>query len=121
MHDLRKRRGLTLKQVEAAGVASNAYLSQVERGRRKPPHLDIMKRLATFYEVPLKDLLIAAGYFPQEEAGEPTSEKIEAAYKRVTTDPRLSVGTRMKAPKLTLEAKKYIVQIVEKFTNQDLL
>lgn len=118
---LRKRKGLTLKQVEAAGVASNAYLSQLERGRRKPPHPDILKGLAAIYEVPLKDLLVAAGYLPPEANKEPTAGAIESAFDHVSKDPRMSFGTRRKTPKLSLEAKKYIVQMYEKFTGQDLL
>jgi transcriptional regulator with XRE-family HTH domain len=121
LHGLRKRKGLTLKQVEAAGVASNAYLSQLERGRRKPPHLEILKGLAAVYEVPLKDLLVAAGYLPQDENKEPSTGKIESAFGHISSDPRMSFGTRKKAPKLSLEAKKYIVQMYEKLTGQDLL
>jgi transcriptional regulator with XRE-family HTH domain len=121
LHRLRKSRGMTLKQVEAAGVASNAYLSQLERGRRNPPHPDILKGLAAAYKVPLKDLLVAAGYLPPEESNAPTREKIESAYEHISKDPRLAVGTRAKSPKLSLEAKKYIVEMYEKLTNQELL
>ncbi len=121
LHDLRKRKGLTLKQVEAEGVASNAYLSQLERGRRKPPHPEILKGLAALYEVPLKDLLVAAGYLPSEEKKVASDETVEAAFEHVSKDPRMSFGTRMKTPKLTLEVKRYIVQMYEKLTSQNLL
>jgi hypothetical protein len=96
-------------------------LSQLERGRRKPPHPDILKGLALLYEVPLKDLLIAAGYLPQEENEKPSTAKIESAFNHVASDPRMTFGTRRKTPKLTLEVKKYIVEIYEKLTGQNLL
>ena len=62
MRSLRKATGLTLKQVEKEAKVSNAYLSQIERSLRKPPHPDILKRLARVYQVTHRELLIAAGY-----------------------------------------------------------
>lgn len=62
LRNIRKQRGLSLKKVEKAAGVSNAYLSQLERGRRNPPHPDILKKLAKVYEVPLTELLSAAGY-----------------------------------------------------------
>ena len=57
MRRLRKSRGLTLKQVETQAKVSNAYISQIERGLRKPPHPDILKRLAKAYDVEHRELL----------------------------------------------------------------
>ena len=73
MRRLRKSKGLTLKRVETQAQVSNAYISQIERGLRNPPHPDILKRLASDYDVPLRDLLIAAGYL-EEDWRKPPSE-----------------------------------------------
>jgi HTH-type transcriptional regulator, competence development regulator len=117
---LRKRSGLTLKDVENAGVASNAYLSLLERGLRAAPHPNILKGLATLYEAPVKDLLIAAGYLPPESGKEPSPATIESAFNLVKNDPRITHGTRKKSPKLSLEAKRYIVGVYETLTGQKL-
>lgn len=69
LRELRRIAGLTLKQVETKARVSNAYLSQIERGLRNPPHPDILKRLAAVYETPHTDLLGKAGYLDESEQG----------------------------------------------------
>jgi len=110
MRKLRKEKGLTLKQVEKVAEVSNAYLSQIERGVRNPPHPDILKRLAKAYEVTHRELLIAAGYLedPEEQV---KREKIERAFQHVTTDPHFKHGTRLRDGHLSLEAKRFIVEM----------
>jgi transcriptional regulator with XRE-family HTH domain len=117
---LRKRRGLTLKDVEKAGVASNAYLSLLERGLRKAPRPSILKGLAALYDAPVKNLMIASGYLPPESGKEPSPATIESAFNHVMNDPRITHGTRKKSPKLSLEAKRYIVGVYETLTGQKL-
>jgi transcriptional regulator with XRE-family HTH domain len=118
---LRKTKGLTLKQVEEKGVASNAYLSQLERGLRKRPHPDILKKMAEVYGVQITLLLTAAGYLPPEVQKEPSAKEIERAYDHVESDPRFSHGTRRKNEKLSLAAKRRIVEIYVTLTGQNLL
>ena len=117
---LRKEKGLTLKQVEGAAEVSNAYISQIERGLRRPPHPDILKRLAKLYEVTHQDLLIAAGYLedPEEQI---RREKIDKALAHVLTDPHYKHGTRLKGGHLSLDAKRFIIEMYEKSTNRKLL
>jgi transcriptional regulator with XRE-family HTH domain len=117
---LRKAKGLTLKQVEAGAEVSNAYISQIERGRRNPPHPDILKRLAKLYEVTHRDLLIAAGYLedPEEQM---QREKIERGFQHVLSDPHYKHGTRLKGGHLTLDAKRFIIEMYEKSTNRKVL
>jgi transcriptional regulator with XRE-family HTH domain len=120
MRTLRKQKGLTLKQVEKAAQVSNAYVSQIERGVRNPPHPDILNRLAKVYEVPARELLVAAGYLT-EDGEMAKKQKIEQAYKHVTSDPQYNHGTRLKAASLSLEAKRFIVEMYEKMTGRKLL
>ncbi len=119
IHRLREAKRLSLKEVEHAAGVSNAYLSQIERGLRKPPHPDILNRLASVYEVPARDLLLAAGYLKDEEGL--TREKIERAYEHVISDPHYRHGTRLKGAALNLEAKRFIVEIYERATQRNLL
>ena len=91
---LRKTCGLTLKEVEEKGVASNAYLSQLERGLRKRPHPDILKKMADAYGEPLKNLMIEAGYLPPETERERTREEVESAFDRMQKDAGFPHGAR---------------------------
>jgi transcriptional regulator with XRE-family HTH domain len=121
LRNVRKRRGLSLKQVEKAAGVSNAYLSQLERGLRKPPHPDILKRLAGVYEVPLRELLVAAGYWEEESEKGITRERIERAFDHVISDPNYRHGMRLKGATLGLVAKRFIVEMYEKMTGRKLL
>jgi transcriptional regulator with XRE-family HTH domain len=121
MRRLRKSRWLTLKQVEAQAKVSNAYVSQIERGLRNPPHPDILNRLAKVYDVPHRDLLIAAGYLEEDSAETAKRRQIEEAYKHVITDPTFKQGTRLKGTHVTLETKRFIVEMYEKLTERKLL
>lgn len=120
MRTLRKQRGLTLKQVEKAAQVSNAYVSQIERGIRKPPHPEILNRLAAVYQVPVRELMVQAGYLADDPEME-TKRRIERAYEHVLTDPTYSHGTRLKASHLSLDAKRFIVEMYEKATGRRLL
>ena len=121
VRELRKRNRLTLKQAEERGVASNAYLSQLEREQRKRPHPDILKRMAEVYNEPLKNLLIAAGYLVPEAESKSLEERIEHAYREVQSDAQISHGTRRKGAKLSLDAKRVIVEMYENITGRKLL
>ena len=121
LRELRRACGLSLKQVEKDAGVSNAYLSQLERDLRKPPHPDILKRLAQVYEVPHRELLIAAGYLEDEADKGITRLKIEKAYQHVISNPRFRHGTRLKGSALSVETKRFIVEMYEKMTGQKLL
>jgi len=121
MRQLRKFKGLTLKQVETQAKVSNAYISQIERGLRKPPHPDILKRLAKTYDVPHRELLVVAGYLEEDSAETAKRREIEEAYEHVRTDPTFKQGTRLKGTHVSLEMKRFIVEMYEKLTQRNLL
>lgn len=59
----RSQKGLSLRQVESATGISNAYLSQLEGGRRvKEPSPVMLHKLSTLYAIPYVQLMRAAGY-----------------------------------------------------------
>jgi len=120
MHTLRKQRGLTLKQVEKAAQVSNAYISQIERGLRNPPHPDILNRRAKAYAVPARELMVSAGYLPDDAELE-NRRKTEQAYNHVISDPNYSHGTRLKGANVSLEVKRFIVEMYQKTTGRKLL
>ena len=62
--DLRSARGFTLRQVEEATdrAVSNAYLSQLEKGKVQKPSPNVLHSLAAVYAVPYESLMERAGY-----------------------------------------------------------
>jgi HTH-type transcriptional regulator, competence development regulator len=62
--DLRTAKGFSLRQVEeATGKAvSNAYLSQLEKGKIRKPSPNVLHSLAEVYAVPYEVLMERAGY-----------------------------------------------------------
>lgn len=59
---LREAKGLTLREVEKQTDVSNAYLSQLEKGKVKQPSPLMLHKLATVYGVPYEQLMEKVGY-----------------------------------------------------------
>ena len=120
---LRRLRGDTgLREVGRRTGISNSYLSQIERGDRRPGP-SVLRRLAALYDVDVQDLLRRAGFLDEPEGIEARDiepQEVERAYQYVLADPKFQVGTRPSGP-LTLEAKRFIVQMYEQFTGKRLL
>lgn len=62
--DLRVAKGFSLRQVEEATSreVSNAYLSQLEKGKIRQPSPRVLQQLAAVYAVPYEALMEKAGY-----------------------------------------------------------
>jgi transcriptional regulator with XRE-family HTH domain len=120
LRTLRTEKKLSLREVEALSGVSNSYLGLIERGRRPIPGADILKKLAPVYDVPVRDLLNAAGYLKDEEISLSEEDEVEMAFRYVMNDPRYKSGTRIKGG-LTTEVKRFIVEMYEKATGKKLL
>ena len=120
---LKRLRGdASLRDVRGMTGISNSYLSQIERGDRRPGP-SVLKRLASLYGVDVQDLLKRAGYLDDPEDVIPRDDEpqeVERAYQYVLADPKFRVGTRPSGP-LSLEAKRFIVEMYERFTGKRLL
>ena len=120
---LRRLRGETgLREVGRLTGISNSYLSQIERGDRRPGP-NVLKRLGSLYGVDVQDLLKRAGFLEDPDdvaARDDEPQEVERAYQYVLADPKFRVGTRPSGP-LSLEAKRFIVEMYERFTGKRLL
>ncbi len=78
--DLRKAKGLSLREVEeAAGKAvSNAYLSQLENGKIGKPSPNVLYSLSEVYGVPYDVLMEKAGYLLPSENGSGREKRLAA-------------------------------------------
>ncbi len=120
LNELRKRRRLSLRDVEQQSGASSSYLSQVEQGRRHPSP-KLLRRIAAAYGASLKDLLTAAGYLDEPEVQMSDQERVEWAFGCVLSDPDYKFGTSLRKDELSLDAKRFIVEVYEKSTGRRLL
>jgi transcriptional regulator with XRE-family HTH domain len=63
---LRKDAGLTIKQLEGKSGISNAYISQIENGKRGIPSPEILERLSKHLNVDYEELLKRVGYLNRD-------------------------------------------------------
>lgn len=77
----RKLKKLTLREVELATghSVSNAYLSQLEKGKISKPSPNILFHLAQVYGVPYDILMGKAGYLLQSSESESSSRQTRVA------------------------------------------
>ena len=120
LRTLRLEQKLSLREAEQLSGVSNSYLGLIERGRRPIPGAEILKKLAPVYDVPVRDLLRAAGYLKDEDVSLSEEEEIDMAFRFVMNDPRYKSGTRIKGG-LTIEVKRFIIEMYEKATGKKLL
>lgn len=62
LKSVRKEKGLTIRQVEAYSGVSNAYLSQLENGKRGIPSPEIIKKIHKPLGIDYNELMSKAGY-----------------------------------------------------------
>ena len=118
---LRGLRGETsLREVRRLTGISNSYLSEIERGERRPG-VNVLRRLAALYGIDVKRLLRSAGYLDNEEGRSDNDPlEVDRAYRYVLEDPEFRFGTRPRGP-LDIEAKRFIVEMYERLTGKRLL
>ena len=123
LRSLREGQKLSVREAAAKSGVSVSYITQIENKRRKPPGPDVLKKLAPAYNVPVRDLLKAAGYMEDLKEIRPAlsdEEEIERAFEYVKTDPRYQSGTRLTGP-ITIDVKRFVVEMYEKATGKKLL
>lgn len=120
LRELRTRKRLSLREVEDISEASSSYLSQVEQGKRQPS-ADLLRKIAPAYGTSVRDLLTKAGYLDEPEVKMGDQDRIEWAYQAVLSDPDYKFGTSLGPQGLTLEAKRFIIEMYEKATGRKLL
>ena len=117
---LRRLRGeLSLRDVNRRVGISSSYLSQIERGERVPGR-NLINKLAAVYNVDAGELMKRAGHAGRPDPMSTEYLEVERAYRYVLADPAFRVGTRPDGP-LSMSAKRFIVEMYERFTGKRLL
>ena len=99
IREQRKVGQLSLRKLSEMAGVSNPYLSQIERGMRKPS-ADILRQIARALEISSEELYIRAGIL-EERDGEPDL-----------------VAEIRRDPYITEDQKKTLVHIYESFRQQ---
>jgi transcriptional regulator with XRE-family HTH domain len=120
LRELRKRKNLSLRDIEKESGVSGSYLSQVEQGKRHPS-ADLLRKIALTYGASVRELLVMAGYLDEPEATMSDHDRIEWAFRAVVSDPDYRFGTSLRMTELSIEAKRFIVEIYEKATGRKLM
>jgi len=121
---LRKSVGLKLREVEEATGISNAYLSQLELGRRAKPSAEVLGKLAKVYGVATRSLLREAGYLEvaEEGASDPTEdERLTWAFECVLRDPAYRYGKGLLSEEPDALVKRFVIEIYQTATGRMLL
>ena len=117
---LKRLRGrVSLREVARRTGVSASYLSLIERGE-KHPGVNVVRKLAELYNVDAQQLLRRAGHGPPPDPYGDEAMDVERAYRFVLDDPAFRVGTRPDGP-MNINAKRFIVEMYEKFTGKRLL
>ena len=119
---LRHLRGTrTLRQVEADTGISNAYLSNIESGAKRPG-VKILSKLAAYYRYPLGELLQAAGLPFDEHAAvlADSNTELQRIYEFVIADPNfMHYGKPAGTP--PVDVQRFVIQMYEYYTGKKLI
>lgn len=120
---LRLDKKLSLRQVEKAVGISNSYLYQIERGERNVPKLEVLRKMAATYEVSFASLMAAARLQEpeQEDAFYKNTKLVENAFEFVRNDPDYVFGTHINSNDLSVEVKRFVVEMYQEATGRNLL
>lgn len=77
LKEIRLKKGLTLRDIEKKSGVSNAYLSQVENGKRNAPTPDILMKIHEVLGVSYDELMEKAGYISPSFRSELLPETIK--------------------------------------------
>jgi transcriptional regulator with XRE-family HTH domain len=77
IRDQRRNARLSLRKLSERAGISNPYLSQIERGLRKPS-ADILQAIAHGLQISAETLYVRAGILDDRSAGEPPADLVTA-------------------------------------------
>ena len=117
---LRDLRGeMSLRQLEEETGIAYSYLSVIERGNKRPGPR-VLSRLAAYHNVPLNELLDAAGYPQRNDDGKDTIADIQRSFRFLIEDPELEEFQKP-SEAVPIELKRFAIQIYEHYTGRKLL
>lgn len=107
LHKLRDERNWSLRDIQekTKGEVSNAYLSQLESGKKNIPTLKVIQKLADAFGLPIEVLLKEAGYGSPDVAAKKEANVIFRGYEQLSPKNRQIMQEMLKTL-LKTEGKK---------------
>jgi len=87
IRDQRRNARLSLRKLSERAGISNQYLSQIERGLRKPS-ADILQGIARGLQISAESLYVRAGFLDEHDAGRSAGDLVSAIAADVTINDR---------------------------------
>jgi transcriptional regulator with XRE-family HTH domain len=87
IRDQRRNARLSLRKLSERAGISNPYLSQIERGLRKPS-ADILQGIARGLQISAESLYVRAGFLDEHDAGRSAGDLVSAIAADVTINDR---------------------------------
>jgi transcriptional regulator with XRE-family HTH domain len=87
IRDQRRNARLSLRKLSERAGISNPYLSQIERGLRKPS-ADILQGIARGLQISAESLYVRAGFLDEHDAGRGAGDLVSAIAADVTINDR---------------------------------
>ena len=110
----------TLRQVETETGVSNAYLCNLESGLKRPG-MKTLSKLASYYQVPLHDLIqVMAQPFEQIPTSRGSVTDVQRGYAYVIQDPVFSQYQKP-AEAMPIDAQRFVVQMYQHYTGKRLI
>ena len=83
----REHKGYSLRDVEREIKVSNAYLSQLEKGKIKQPSPNVLYKLSQLYQISYAEVLRLVGYpIPDETTLDSSASRLAARTGPITQD-----------------------------------
>ncbi|UAT43230.1 helix-turn-helix transcriptional regulator [Anaplasmataceae bacterium AB001_6] len=122
LKSLRKKKGVSLREVEKHTGISNAYISQLENGEiNKIPEPERLKKLADYYNVTMEEILFHAGYIDKSKVGDTLEERINKAFDALLMHEMFEYANRLDKEKYDIELKRFIIDMYEKLSGEKVL
>jgi transcriptional regulator with XRE-family HTH domain len=105
---LREDRGWTTRRVAEKMNVSQAYVSKIENiDRKRPPNMDLVRKISDVYGVDLADVMHYAGYRFDVPKSVEQKINIKKAFKRIMND------ERFKPPGFPIDDSRYLSHFVQ--------
>lgn len=109
LRKLRKKRKLTIRQLDTYSGVSNSYISQMERGERGVPSPEILQKLAKPLGVDYEELMKVAGYLNEKNKKESEDSLPESIYEHIIREAEQKYEVNLHDDPFVLETLKSII------------
>ncbi len=115
----RKRKNLSERDLEKISGVPYTTIWRLENGRTNEPRLGLLRKLAAALDTSI-DYLAGSTQSTESDPSLLEVDKVERAYEFVRGDPDFQFGTKIRG-EMSIEAKRFIVELYEKATGKKIL